>query len=305
MKSIVRLAACSSFMLCKATGKPVLPEANSTLNEAINSAKIVPYQPTVQTAGMELPEEYDYQRDSNSNVIQYVAFGSGAHRNGTDATNGRPIRFIDPHNGRDTGFYEIVPIVVRPVDNDLTSDQRENYRGRKVLTINNETRICYFFRRIDLSNNTITQSIVTRSQGNNTSIPYKPTQNDLMPKKNRVADKVNTASYIHTTMLVDLGFDETEAGWFQEAMLFWYGSSDSAIISEIALCCGVDKPITKKYPFSGNQIPQKVNSDLKEAVAVQALIMESLDKNISQGSLKVSEQILLGNADPLYGVSNV
>lgn len=300
-RAITRLAMGSYFQLAKAIGSPIIPPANSTLQEIVNNSDCVPFQPSIPTASMEYPDDYNYQTDSINSKMQYFAIGSGGHFNVTNATNGRPKMGTKPHIGRQTGLFDIMPFVVKPVEDDLSPDDREKYRCRKIVEINGRYYAAYFLRRIDLAAYPITQTIVKKENGVETTVPYKPTLNDMVMKDFPISGE-NDGTYIRTLIQVDLTFDATEAQYLREVANLWYGNPDDAIISEIAICSGVDKVITKRYPPAGSaQTAQAISSSLKEAVAVQLDISESLYQDLTFSNGAITEKIWIGTEDPLYG----
>lgn len=302
MRSITRRAMGSYFQLAKAIGAPIIPPANSSLNEAINNPDVVPYQPTVATAAMELPDDFNYQTDSINNKMQYLAIGTGGHFATHSLTNNRPRMGTKAAMARHTGFFEMFPFVIRALDNDLTTEQRKNYRLRKIIEIRGVLYAAYFLRHIDLSSSTITQNIVKKDKGVINSQPYKPTIKDLVPD-DPVINGANDGTYIQTLIGLDVTFDTQEAAWIREAAELWYGDAQDGIVSEIAICSGVDKPITKRYPQTGNQVAQPVNSALKEAVAVQISVSESVYHPMTFSNGSVTEKIYIGTEDPLYATN--
>lgn len=300
MRSIVRLAMGSYFQLAKAIGAPVMPFANSTLNEMINNSDIVPFQPANPLAGMELASDYNYVNDSAGTKMQYIAIGSGGHFAICNATNGRPKMDTKPHLARHTGFFDLMPFVLRDPSNDLTTQQREKYRLRKVLNVGGQTKIGYFLRVLDLSSAPITQNIIKKENGVVSSTPYQPTAQDANPS-DPVISGGNDGTYLQTLVQVDIAFDAQEAAWLREVAELWYGDANDAIVSEIAVCSGVDKPIVTRYPYTGNISPSPVNSGLKEAVCVQLNMVESVYHAMTFNNGSVTEKIFIGTEDPLYG----
>lgn len=300
MRNVTRVAAGAYFQLAKAIGAPIIPPANSTLTELINNPDAVPFQPAVPTAGMEFPDDFNYQTDSPNMRMQYLAIGSGGHYSVVNASTKRSRMDSKPYSPRQTGFFDIMPFVVRDTDNDLDAEQRKRYRGRKVITVNGVNKIAYFYRHIDLSSAAITQTIVKKDKGVITSVPYKPTITDLIPP-DPVVSGVSDGSYIRTLIALDITFTAEEAAWLREVAEIWYGDANEAIVSEIAICSGVDKTITKRYPLLGNQTPQPVASSLKEAVGIQINVIESLYHAMTFSNGSVTEKVYIGTEDPLYG----
>lgn len=300
MKSIVRLGMGSYFQLAKAIGSPIFLKTNSTLNEAVNNSRVIPHQPAIPTAGMELADDYNYQTDSNDARLQYLAIGIGGHYSTVNATHSISKMVPQPHSARDTGVFKMIPFVVKPLTADLTVDDRKKYRLRKVVEIGGVLYAAYFLRHMDLSTAAISQNIVKKIDGVKTSVPYEPTINDLIPQAPEINGQ-NDGSYLQTLIAVDITFNSVEAQWMREMAALWFGDEDLAIVSEFALCSGVDKPITKRFPQTGAQTAIPVSSSLTEAVGVTMTVIESTFKPLTFTNGSASERIWIGSEDPLYG----
>ena len=120
----------------------------STLNEAIKVSNIVPYQPVPATVGMQLAESYNPATDSARLGIQYWCIGNGGHTLITSGTKAIPVPIEKPHRASDSCLYDLMPFVLKPIDQDLTKEQRANYRLRKILKIENEFYVAYFLRKL-------------------------------------------------------------------------------------------------------------------------------------------------------------
>lgn len=303
MQTITRTAVGSLVQLTRTCGIPLHISPNSTLNEAVMNSKSNKYIPLVPTAGMELSEDFNPLVDTQNIKLQYLAIGTGGHTYIQNGSTGHPKPTPKPHKSRDTGLYEMVPFVCKPLSEDLSPTQREKYRLRTVVEIGGVKYAAYFLKRYDMSQYTPNQNIVKVANGSKVATPYKPTVNDLVPADPTISGE-NDGTYIQTTITLSVQFNEEELEWYREAYSLWFGDdSGNAIISEFAICSGVDKPITKRYPETGNQAIQRINSSLMEAQAVQVNIIQTEIVNISAGSVEYSTDINIGTSDALFGMS--
>lgn len=302
MHTSVRLAIGANFQLAKAIGAPINPAPNTTLNEAINNRSIVPFQPDTPTQGMEVVEEYNPITDSINNNIQYIAIGTGGRILKSNPKTGKPKVTKIPHKARDTGLFEIIPWMIRDIDNDLTAEQRRHYRLRKTIEVGGVLKVAYFLKRVDLSQATITQQIVKIDRGSKTATNYTPTVNDLKPDIHEL-NGPNDGTFINTKVNIELNITAEEAEALRHVGEVWYGDSEDLVISEIAICSGCEKRVIKKYPNTGRQTALNVNQELLEATAVQAIIIRSTKHEMDFYNGSVGEDINLGTEDVLYSTN--
>lgn len=275
---------------------------NSTINEVMSDSEVVPFQPNPPTLGMMMAEEYDMETDSANIVEQLICIGNKGHRASVDATYGIDGVDLVPHIATDAGLYGMIPFVIRPYNDDLSPSIAKNYRLRKTLWINNELYVAYYARKLNVESVVPEMTIVDVSNGIEQSRPFVPTINDLKPKP-RTIDGEGDGSYVESLANVDVNFTEQEVNWLAEVGTIFFGDPNKGLISEIAFCSCVDKPVTRRYNPSGTQTPITVPAGERyEAVAVQVncFVSTFLTTNLNGG---FGGTYNLGGYDPLY--SNV
>lgn len=271
----------------------------STINEIMTDPAVVPFQPSPGTLGAEITAPYDMEVDSANIREQYVIIGNGGHRSAPGGTNGIDTMDVLPHAATDSGLFRMIPFVIRPYADDLPTSIAKNYRLRKIMVINGSPFIAYYARKLNVESVTPEMAITTVSNGQSTTTPFRPSINDLKPLPKAI-DGEGDGAFVDVLAMMNVDFGPTEVKYLQEVGQILYGKPNLAIVSEIAFCSGVDKPVTARYPISGNQNPIPVAPGEKyEAVAVQVNthISTYLTPDYDGG---FGGEYNLGGYDPLY-----
>lgn len=283
----------------------------TTLNQAISERTIISNLPEPLTKGMEVLPNYNYETDSDRLFTQYICIGNGGHRNITgsensnssNVLNGVPYTVPVPHLATDTGLYNMMPFLVRPVTNDLTIAQRRDYALRRTIEKDGILYAAYFARKLDFDRVTPVINITHVVDGESSTMEFVPTINNLRPT-HPTEDTSYDASYANVTASVTVIWDEDQIQDIKDACRILYGSENYAIISEIQVCSAVEKPITQKYPNSGAQAPTNVAANtFFEAVACQVVMHISTYVPISFADREYKLELDLGATEPLFGVS--
>ncbi len=296
----------------------------TTLNQAISERTIIGNLPEPLTKGMESLPAYDYRTDSDKLFTQYLCIGNGGHKNVTDSgssdsagfvstpgssgvvntvVNGTPYTLPVPHSATDTGLYNQIPFLVREVTDDLTIAERRQYGLRRTIEKDGVLYAAYFGRKLQLDRVTPTINVTHVVDGESTTVEFVPTFNNLRPT-HPTEDTSYDASYGNVSASVTVVWDEDQIQDIKDACRILYGNEHLAIISEIAICSAVEKPITQKYPNSGTQSPINVAANtFFEAVACQVVMFISTYVPISFADQEYTLYLDLGATEPLFGVS--
>lgn len=279
----------------------------TTLNQAISERTIVSNLPNPLTLGMEVLPDYQYQTDSDKIFTKYICIGNGGHKNITGSSggqaNGIPYTVPIPHLATDTGLYSPIPIIGRKVTNDLTIAERRRYCLRRTILVNGELWAFYFGLVLDYSHVVPTANITYVVDGQETTIEYIPTMNNLRPTP-PTEDVTYNGSYADVTAPVEIVWNEQQIQDIKDACRVLYGTENVAIISEIAICSGVEKPITHKYPNSGTQTPGAVATNtFFEAVACQVVLYISTYVPIAFADREYKLELDLGATEALFGAN--
>ena len=318
---VTRTAVGASIQTSRGLGLKHNIQDFTTLNQAINERTIVANLPEPITSGMEVLPAYDYQTDSDLLSSQYLCIGNGGHKvivggntNGTGGANPSPnpnvgtstnaIPFTIPvdHMATDTGLYNMIPFLGRPVSKGLSISERRDYGLRRTIMLNGELWEFYFARKLKRDRLTPTINITHVVDGESSTSEFVPTINNLKPV-HPTEDTSYNGSYASVTVPVEVVWNEKQIQDIRDACRVLYGTENVAIISEISICSGVEKPITQKYPNSGPQTPVNVATNtFFEAVACQVVmhITTYIPINFSEREYKL--EMDFGATEPLYGV---
>lgn len=279
MQRIIRTVIGAALQTHQLLGKPLVIKPNSTLNQ-----------------------KHDIQANLSINetdivAMKYVAIGNGGHDIAVGA-NGIPRIKNVQHTPRHTALYNQLPFVLRLPNNDLDAGQRSRYRLRKMVTIEGTVYVAYYLRTLDLSGSVPNLELRVVADGVTTSAPYQPTLSDLSPTPPAINPGdvlVTTGDYVAATAKVPFEMSADDVTEFLNVCNVIYGSPDYAMISEIAMCSGVDRNV--QGDFNGT------TSGYTEAIAVQvcSFICSVIPaESINQG---ISLMIDCGSVESLLDIS--
>jgi hypothetical protein len=245
MQRIIRTVVGAALQTHQLLGKPLVVKTNSTLNQ-----------------------KHDIQANLSINetdivAMKYVAIGNGGHDVAVGA-NGIPRIKSVQHTPRHTALYNQLPFVLRLPNDDLDAGQRSRYRLRKMVNIEGTVYVAYYLRTLDLSNSVPNLELRVVADGVTTSSPYSPTLADLSPTPPAINPGdvlVTTGDYVAATAKVPFEMSADDVAEFLNVCNVMYGGPEYAMISEIAMCSGVDRNV--QGDFNGT------TSGYTEAIAVQ------------------------------------
>jgi len=279
MENIVRTVYSAHLQTAQYMDLPLTIKPNSTLNEKFN------VHAGLTLAGGELP------------TLKYLCIGNGGVRV-TVGADGTPKTEVVQHRPRDAALYKHLPFVLRPIANDLTASERIKYRMRRLETHNGATYAAYYARLMDVSSTVPVLELRTVNSGVVTSVEFSPNVGDLNPTPPAIGTGgvlVTTGDYIAANAKVPFTMGVTDIEEFMNVCNVIYGDPNYAIISEIALCSGVDRVVTGD--FNGASI------GYTEAIAMQVcnfigtfLPMNAINRNMTV-------MLNVGSVEPLLTLS--
>lgn len=272
----------------------------TTLNEALNIPEIVPYQPNPLTVGAQVAQSYNPESDTNNLAVRYWCIGNGGHNMVTKGEKAIPLPVVEAHRSNDSNLYEILPFVIKPIDQDLSREKRAKYRLRKILSIDGELYVAYYARVLPIQELSSKMLHTKVTNGVPTTVEFVPSINNLNPAR-VVIGQENDGSYLSVNSSILIDFNAEDANLLKEACEILYGTAEFALISEIAICSGIDKPIQQEYPINGTQTSTNIaNQNLVEAVGVQVnVFMNTFYSSISSDQ-GFEFDLDLGSAEPLF-----
>lgn len=206
---------------------PVLP--HSTLNEKFNIL------PSASLGTNELPR------------VAYFGIGNGGHSVETGA-NSFPLLGNKIHRSRDTGMFNQIPFVLRPVGNDLQEADRAKYALRRIENHGGDDYVAYYLKRVDRSALQIkVQNRDVDSNQQTVITDFIPTTDDLSPSPvdlNNAGVNSVTGKYISASVNLTISFNAFDAEEVLNVVTIMYGSENYGIISEATLVSGVDRAVS-------------------------------------------------------------
>lgn len=282
-------------------GLPHRLQDNTTFNEVINSSAIIPFQPTIGTRGMQIARPYDPIADTRSLNMCYLVIGNKGHQVVIDDTDGTSSFPPEERDARAVALYGQIPFIVRPIANDLSNAERARYRLRKTIEIGGELYVAYYARVFDMSEISIEFMNAIISNGITTTSTFVPGVTEFKPTPPTIVGSTE-GNYVRVSAVGPLTFTAEDVQELKNACNILWNNENKALISEIAFCTGVDKPIYRQYPANGDQQYTEIpNSTVMEVVAMQPAIVATMEP-ITAGTLNGGSVISvdIGITEPLF-----
>lgn len=258
MNSIIRTVWGAQLQTSQLLGIPMPGLTNSTLNETLTC-----------NAGLTL-------LPTDKPIVRYVAIGNGGHSM-QPGVGGMALPKPILHRSTDVTLFNHLPFVLRLPANDLTTIQAANYRMRMVVNVLNgvirpgpapagtvaTTYIAYYLKALDVSlvtNQMMYNSVVN---GATTTSAYIPPVSGLVPVPTVIPNNgvnVTSGDYLTVSAQVPFIMTQADAAEFLNVCTIVYNDPNYAIISEIAICSGVDKAVTNN--IAGSALTSLTYNDL-------------------------------------------
>ena len=233
--------------------------------------------------------------------LKYIGLGNAGHKPG-NGPNGISIPKPVRHRATDAGPFAAVPWVLRPVENDLSDDVRDNYAFRRMETHGNRNYWAYYLKRIDNRALRTRDYKITVDDDKQTTIAFNYSEQDLRPSPPElpshdynVDDKVAMpdGEYVLSNVDLDVRMDEFDAQEYQNVARVLYGDPDFAIISELMLMTGVDA-MAEGEAVDGS--PFQYN----EAIGVQIAYHMTCFNNIAITNDRLTYKFKIGQSVPFF-----
>lgn len=279
MGNTVRSVYGAALQTSQLLGLPVPIRENTTLNQKFNINKDIAVASTDNIA------------------MRYATIGNGGHKMIVGANN-IPYPKAIQHTPRHAGLYNHLPFVLRRPSEDLTPQQRQAYRLRRLETHDNTVYVAYYLKVLDLSN-TSTQLELRHVENNaTTSTEFQATLADLTPEPPAIDPNgvlTTTGDYIAATAKVPFIMLENDVDELLNVANVIYGDPNYAIISEIGLCAGADRIVTGD--FNG------VATSYTDAIGVQIIDFMSVFYPVAFSNKQVNLTFDVGDVSPLLNIS--
>lgn len=227
--------------------------------------------------------------------VGYFAIGNGGHQSvmGADSI---PLSKQVQHRATDASLYKPLPFALRATNNDFTPLERSKYGLRRVETWGGQTYYAYYLKRIDLTNVVVDMTLVTVDPLDGTEQPsnFVPSSENLVPTAPvlfNTGTNILTSDYVTCSSRLAISLSALEVKEIMDACLIIRGSVDYAIISEVAICAGVDKVILLED-----------NTNFNEVVGVQVVSFINDMHQLPYSADGVTSLLDLGTNEPLFNI---
>lgn len=257
-----------------------VPQANTTLNELWNVHN------NTTTGTTENP------------YIEYYCIGNLGHRfeTGSDSI---PYTSAVQHRASDSGLYRFLPFVVRPINDDLSPTERQNYGMRVPITISGVKWWAYYLKRIIRTNITPQVKKIVVENGIATVTEFIPDNSNLTPTPPEVPSSgaiTTDGTFFSVTATLDLSFSADDVTKLINVADVIYGNSNLAVISEIGLVSAIRKSValldSNLQPVTGNYF---------EALKAQITSFANGYYPVQFSNQGFSFLLDLGATEPLFG----
>lgn len=237
MEATVRTIYSSHIATCKYLKKSMFPIlTNTTVNEKFHVNDDI--SPPVESLD-----------DPTYTSLKYIAIG----RKGVTyevESGGEILPTPIPHLARDANLYQYIPFVARPLNNDLTSIEREKYRMRVVQTLvvsgSPVDYALYYLKVLDVGSISVNMELRTVNGITITTEPFIPQPSDLNPEPVVIPNvDINNpdGKYLVSSAKITLTLTPTEIQDIITACTLLFGDPRKSVISELAVCTGIDTPM--------------------------------------------------------------
>lgn len=231
----------------------------------------------------------------NYPALGYVAWGNRGHKLSIGADS---IAYPDtvPHSATDSALYGQLPFVLRDIDNDISQVEQAQYALRRNEVHDGRPLVAYYLRRLDKSKQvpTMYYTQVSDNQENKTQFwPTAQNLNPIPPVINSEGTNLISADYVSVESILTLVFSERELTEMINVAKILYGKEQLAIMSELALCTGLDRMVT----VQGRQF--------NEAIAVQIAAHAAVNYSLLHVRRELAIEIDVGSVEPLFAVTPV
>jgi len=262
---------------CLFTRRPWTMKKNTTLNEKLDINKDVP---------------------PDNNAYPFLGYWCIGDKGGALTTgNGGRVQLTPlPHRGSDAAPFSIIPFVLRPVANDLDVNTQKLYALRKLIAVNGNNYFAYYLRRIDYSNinpEMLYTNVVNGVASTSAFVPDTSNLNPEPPALNPDGSVSTTGDYLSVSEPVALVLQPSDIAELMNVAQVLYGSSDASLITEIAMCTGMDKVMSSPDGANGS-------ISFNEAVGVQVAGYASAGYMIPYLQEGITVNMNVGTAEPLF-----
>lgn len=202
-----------------------------------------------------------------------------------------------------SGLCNQMPFVLRTKDNDLSDEQRKNYRHRIELTVNGVVYWAYYVKKISLTGATQHDYDIKRVNGVDTVTEFVYTDAELHPVITDLPDynydttsstvTVPDGRYVLSVATVDIPFTEFDVAEYQNVCSIIRGNPARSVMSEFALATGVET-------VASGQSATGSSFSYAEVVGLTVAYHITMYKNVAQENGGFTLRVRVGQSAPRY-----
>lgn len=230
---------------------------------------------------------------------EYLIIGNAGHTISTESN--LPNILALRHQPTDAAPWGIMPLVLRPVDNDLDSVTRAKYALRREEEHGGKKYYAYYAKRLNYQTVEAKDYYLKTVDGETTSVEFNYTDANLHPVKPTMPDYdyetsdqtvLDDGEYVSTSATVRIFMDENDINEYMNVAAIIYGDPLKAVISEFCLCSGID------YQTSGESA---TGSDFlyDEVASCQVSVFLTTFTNLSQQNGALGYNISIGQPEAM------
>lgn len=230
---------------------------------------------------------------------RFLCVGNGGHI--VTATDNLATPIPVKHNPTDAAPYNIIPLVLRPVDKDLGDDVRERYALRRIEEHGGRRYWAYYMKRLDFRG-VRTMDYYTRIRDGQKSVrEFEYSDINLYPTPPaspdydyEVDDKlaVSDGDYVHTSAETTVPLDQFDIQELLNVATVLYGDPRKAVVSEFCLCTGIDTVATGESmvgsPFQYNEV-----------IGAQVAVFLTTFTNVAYANRSLAYVLNIGQTEPM------
>lgn len=228
-------------------------------------------------------------------AMRYYAIGNGGHKMSIGASGVAKTEPIQ-HKGTDAALFNHIPFILREKANDISAAERVKYALRKTETHQGRQYFAYYLKRMTLTDVIAAMEYVTVSNGTSTVTAFVPDSSNLNPVPSDLSStgiNVVAGDYASATAKVGLILSKADVDELLNVAKVIYDDENLAIISEIALCSGIDKVIA-------TTTINNASINFNEAIAVQVLSFINTFFPLKFSNNGVELLLDVGSTEPVF-----
>lgn len=183
-------------------------------------------------------------------ALKFYTIGIGGHGY-TMGPNSIPLSQVIDHSSGDAGLYQHLPFVLRPINDDLTADERSRYCLRKIIEVDGTNYVAYYGKRLNMTG--VIPKMTKRTIVDDQTVieEYVYTEANLSPTPPEIPNTgaVTTSNeYLATSAIIPMPFTEADVAELYNVAEILFGDRRMAVISEFGFCTAVNADVSINTP---------------------------------------------------------